>query len=145
MDLAVGNGYSQTISILRNTATSGTIAASSFATPITISGIANPIDLAIFDVDGDGRPEIFATQYASTIIYLIQNFSTPGSLTTSSFSSNPVNLTTATQPYSFAIGDFDNDGKTDFAVAGQSSNTLSLFRNISSPGLISLDVYVAWI
>ena len=39
--------------------------------------------------------------------------------------------------YSVAIGDIDGDGKSDLAVANYNSNTVSVFRNISTSGSIS--------
>ncbi|MEQ8548418.1 MAG: FG-GAP-like repeat-containing protein [Cyclobacteriaceae bacterium] len=40
--------------------------------------------------------------------------------------------TTGSNPYSVAIGDLDGDGKADLAIANGSSNTVSVFRNIST-------------
>jgi hypothetical protein len=136
LDIAVANYNGSNVSILRNTATSGTISSSSLASQFALSTGSNPSDVAIFDVDGDGRSEIVTANYGGTNISIIKNLSSPGALSSSSFAS-AVNLTSTTQPQSIAVGDFDNDGKIDFAVAAQSSNTVSLFRNTSSYGTIS--------
>ena len=64
------------------------------------------------------------------------NASTSGSITTSSFATN-VNFTTGSNPYSVAIGDIDGDGKPDIVVSNSGSNTVSVYRNISTSGSIT--------
>ncbi|HMS65826.1 MAG TPA: FG-GAP-like repeat-containing protein, partial [Ignavibacteria bacterium] len=48
-----------------------------------------------------------------------------------------VAFTAGTQPYSVNICDIDGDGKSDLAVANLGSNTVSVFRNISTSGGVS--------
>ena len=43
-----------------------------------------------------------------------------------------------TNPYDVAFGDLDGDGRSEVIVANSSSNTVSIFRNGSVPGLIVL-------
>jgi gliding motility-associated-like protein len=50
-----------------------------------------------------------------------------------SCSFNPkVDFTTGLGPFLIGVGDFDGDGKADFAVTNYSSNTVSVYRNTSS-------------
>ncbi len=54
-----------------------------------------------------------------------------------------VDVATGTEPYSVAIGDLDNDGKPDLAVANQVSNTVSVFKNISTRGSLTSGSFAA--
>ena len=54
-----------------------------------------------------------------------------------------VDFTTGSSPYSVNIGDLDGDGKADLAVTNNNSNTVSVFRNISSSGSITASSFAA--
>ncbi len=49
-----------------------------------------------------------------------------------------VDFQTGTLPNGIAVGDIDGDGLPEIVVANSSSNTISIFRNISTAGNISL-------
>lgn len=48
-----------------------------------------------------------------------------------------VDVTTGSKPYSVAIGDLDADGKSDLAVVNETSNTVSVYKNISTLGSLT--------
>jgi len=48
-----------------------------------------------------------------------------------------VDFTVGTTPYSIATGDLDGDGKADLAIANYNSSSVSVLRNLSTPGTIS--------
>src|SRR5262249_13161215 len=54
-----------------------------------------------------------------------------------------VDFVTGTTPNSVAMGDIDGDGKFDMVIANSSSNTISVFRNISPSGSISASSFAA--
>ena len=54
-----------------------------------------------------------------------------------------VDFVTGTIPSSVAIGDIDGDGKPDMVIANSGSNTISVFRNISTTGSISASSFAA--
>jgi hypothetical protein len=56
-------------------------------------------------------------------------------ITSSSFVGQ--NLSTESGPYQLVIADLDGDGKPDLALANVYAHTISIMRNIGSPGLLS--------
>ncbi|MGD0037788.1 MAG: FG-GAP-like repeat-containing protein, partial [Bacteroidota bacterium] len=126
-DLTVANYYSNTVSILRNTSTIGSV---SFATKVDFTTGTNPQSIAIGDVDGDGKPDLAVANALSNTVSVLRNTSTIGSV---SFAAK-VDFTTGSSACSVAIGDVDGDGKPDLVVANYSSNTVSVFRNTINSG-----------
>jgi hypothetical protein len=137
-DLAVVNQGSNTVSVFRNTSTSGSISAGSFAAKVDFATVSGPCGVAIGDLDGDGKPDLAVVNdgFGSNTVSVFRNTSVPGSITTSSFAAR-VDFATGSSPYYVAIGDLDGDGKPDLAVANLGSNTVSVFRNTSTSGSIT--------
>ncbi len=100
-DLVVTNYASNTVSVYRNTSTSGSITSGSFATNIDFTTGTNPIGIAIGDIDGDGKPDLAVTNAGSNTVSIYMNTSTSGSITSGSFATN-VDFTTGSNPYSVA-------------------------------------------
>ncbi len=127
-DLAIANNSSNTVSVLRNTGTAaGTV---SFAAKIDFTTGTSPWSVAIGDLDGDGKPDLAVANYSSNSISVLRNTGTAGSITTSSFAAK-IDLTTAANPYSVALGDLDGDGKPELVTAnsGTGANSVSVLRN----------------
>ena len=72
-DLAVANFGSNTISVLRNTATAGVINAASFAAKIDIPTNLNPNTVCIGDMDGDERPDLVVSHSSGTVSIIKQS------------------------------------------------------------------------
>ncbi|MDA0986762.1 MAG: VCBS repeat-containing protein [Bacteroidetes bacterium] len=136
MDLAVANMSSSTVSVFRNTSTSGSISSSSFASKVDFATGNTPTSVSIGDIDGDGKMDLAVANHGSSTVSVIRNTSSLGSITTSSFATK-VDFTTGSGPMSVSIGDLDGDGKMDLAVANRESNAVSVFRNTSTSGSIS--------
>lgn len=131
MDIVVTNNLDNTISILRNTTSSGSI---SFAAKIDLStALLQPRELAVGDIDGDGKLDIVVSYLDGSIISVYRNTSTPGSISLAS----KADVTVGSQPKGIAIGDIDGDGKPDLAVANHGTNSVSVLRNTSTAGSIS--------
>lgn len=127
LDLAITNFNSNSVSVLRNIAISGSITSTSFVPKIDYVTANNPIDLAIGDIDGDGKADIVIANYNSNNISVLHNaFS--GNITAASFDAK-VNFTTGAGSNSIAIGDLDGDGKVDIAVANRDDVSVSILRN----------------
>jgi len=141
-DLAVANYGAATVSVFRNTSTTGSISASSFAAKVDFATGTNPANLAIGDLDGDGKPDLAVVNYGSTTVSVFRNTSTLGSITTGSLAAK-VDFATANNPQSVAIGDLDGDGKPDLVVANYGFASVSVFRNTSTIGSITTGSFAA--
>jgi hypothetical protein len=135
-DLAVANNGFSTVSVYRNTSSSGSITSGSFAAQVTFTVGANPRSIAIGDIDGDGKPDMAVANQGSSTVSVLRNTSSSGSIIGGSFAEQ-VTFATGTSPFSVSIADIDGDGKPDLAVANNGSNTVSVLRNTSSIGSIS--------
>jgi photosystem II stability/assembly factor-like uncharacterized protein len=127
-DLAVANNGSSTVSVFRNTGSSGSITPSSFAAKVDFTSGSTPRSVAIGDLNGDGKPDLAVANGSTYTVSVFSNKGTKGSITSSSFASQ-VYFTTGSYPISVATGDLDGDGKPDLVVANYESNTFSVIRN----------------
>ncbi len=131
-DIAVVNNSSNSVSVLRNTSTPGTV---SVAAKIDFTTEANPQSLTAGDIDGDGKPDLVLTNYGSNSISVLRNISIPG---TASFAAKVDFSTGASSgPAAVSIGDLDADGKPDLATVNSTTNTVSVFLNTSTTGSIN--------
>ncbi|MGE5277423.1 MAG: FG-GAP-like repeat-containing protein [Acidobacteriota bacterium] len=96
------------------------------------SGSGQPLEFfpwtfAVSDLNGDGLPDLIASQpagYSNPNYVMVLLGNGDGTF------APPVNLLAGTSPGSVAIGDFDEDGSPDLAVAnGASANVSILFGN----------------
>ncbi|MFY8004907.1 MAG: FG-GAP-like repeat-containing protein, partial [Chitinophagaceae bacterium] len=145
-DLAVANIFSNNVSVYRNTSTSGSIGAGSFAAKVDFATGSYPNSVAIGDLDGDGKLDLAVANQNSNNVSVFRNTSTSGSIDVSSFAAG-VDFATGTNPVAVAIGDLDGDGKPDLAVANfslnLSSNSVSVYRNTATSGSISSGSFAA--
>ncbi len=131
LDIAVVNLAGASVSVLRNTNTiSGTI---SFATKVDYTAGTSPREVIIGDMDGDGRPDMAAANNTSATVSLFRNTSAGSSI---SFAGK-VDLATGNNALGVALGDLNNDGKLDLAVASSSTGTVGILPNISPTSTLS--------
>lgn len=144
-----GDTWGTTISILRNTSSSGVIDVNSFASKVDFTTGLGPLGIAIGDLDGDAKYDLAVTNYASASVSIFKNTSEVGVISSASFKAR-VDFATETGPQSIALGDLDGDGKPDLAVANFSpnvtdatANTVSVLRNTSVASKIDANSFSA--
>ena len=137
-DLAVANLGSNTVSVFRNTSTSGGV---SFEAKVDFSTGVNPISVAFSDIDGDGKPDLAVANSGSNTVSVLRNTSVSGIV---SFAAK-VDFAAGSLPQAVSTGDIDGDGKPDLAVANQAANNTSVMRNTSTSGVISFAAKVDFV
>jgi hypothetical protein len=133
-DLVCTSGPTDKVLLIRNNSTPGTI---SLAMGLEIIVGGYPTFSYVSDIDGDGKTDIIIRNgnLPNKKISILRNTTTGSSfsfVTTSEFGStlNPVKL---------AIADMDGDGKPDIAALnGDVNNTVTIYKNTSSIGNISM-------
>lgn len=133
LDLAVSSTLN-VVSVYRNISTSGSLATGSFASRVDFPCGTNPHTPAIADLDGDGKPELMVVNYSDNTLSVFRNKSTAGSITLASFDTK-IDFPAGNAPRNIAIGDLDNDGKPDVAIANSlGGNNVTILRNTSVSG-----------
>ncbi len=134
-DIVVANlnsGDSGTVSVFRNTSQHGII---SFDPAINIQTGNGTVDVAIADINLDGRPDIIATSGNSGLVSILQNTSLgSGALTFAP----KLDYFSFNHPDHVIVADMDNDGKPDIIVTEFSNYEVDVYRNTSSGEVISL-------
>lgn len=124
-DIACSLASINGIAVFKNTSTGANI---SFAakTDFTVTGSSEGI--AIGDLTQDGKPEIITAVGGAGGISLLENTSTPGTI-----SFNPrVHYFTDGAPYDVAIADIDGDGRADMMSSNTTGNNITIYRNNGS-------------
>lgn len=118
-DLAVANYGSNGVSVLLGNG-NGTFSEASYS-PLGVG--ANPVSIAISDVNGDHKPDLVTANYGSSnVSVLIANSNTTFQ--------NAINYSVGAAPRSIVLADVNNDGKSDLLVANSGSSTVSVLLGV---------------
>ncbi len=134
-DVAITLYNSAQTTIFRNTTIS--IGSPAFSSSVTVGTGARPNFVKAADIDNDGKNDLVTANWDGNNISVIKN--TTSSIGSISFQA-AVNITSGSgtsNPQGVSLTDFDNDNKIDITVCNNSNNTISVFRNISSIGVIN--------
>lgn len=130
------NGFG-IISYFRNTSTPGSI---SFATRVDFSVKSYPWSFAAADIDKDGKTDLVVGYYTGDSITVVRN---TGSIGNAEFVTQKSFFTGASSyPRKIAVSDLDADGKTDIAVACYNTTKITVFKNTSTTGNITMNTGV---
>ncbi len=126
-DLIVLNKQDNTVSVFHNNATSGTINSTTFGAMVNFTTSVTPTNMAIGDIDGDGKPDIVISNHAVVSVFL--NQSVVGSISAASFAAKTdLNFRVT----SFVVADIDNDGRMDIVGLNSSTGNIAIFHYIST-------------
>jgi hypothetical protein len=135
IDLIVSNWFSNTLSIYRNIETGGSLDAGSFDDPKIYDTGSRPNEVAIGDLDGDGKLDMIVCNINDNTVLVFRN-NTAGD----SISFDPgIEYTTGNLPFDAAIGDLDGDGKPEFIIGTIGDTTVQVFHNTSTVGNINFE------
>ncbi|PTR01539.1 putative Ig domain-containing protein [Mucilaginibacter yixingensis] len=124
-DLVYANTGTGAVSIYLNKSTGGPLTSTSLATKVDVNAPSeHPFCTRIADMNNDGKPDIlYIVGNSSSKLVLLLNTSKPGSVSfVQSYSHEAFSSMT-----DMVTGDFDNDGKTDFAFIRP--NDIVFYRN----------------
>lgn len=140
VDIVALNYGDQTISILRNIGTPGTLNAGSFAPQVVLACPGGPYEAVIADLDGDGKPDLAVVNQDNFTLSIFQNAATPGSLNANSFAPR-LDLPAEDGNDTIAAVDLDGDGKLDLVFGSYRTETISVYRNASTGGLLTTNSF----
>ena len=107
--------------------------ATSFDTAKIFAASTDPWGLCMGDLDGDGKNDVALANSGSNSVSVFRNKSIPGGV---AFDAR-TDIAVGSSPKACTIADLNADGKPELLVANAVSNTVSVFRNTSTPGTVS--------
>ncbi len=132
--VAVNGSSVQSLLSFTTTFPPRTLDASAFDPAVTFSPGDGPIATRVADLDGDGRPDLAVAHYYANKVAVYANTGTGG---VAGVFSPKVDYPTGENPFDLHLEDLNGDGKLEMLVMNYSSNTVSVFRNTSTPANIS--------
>lgn len=118
------------VEIFKNNSTPGNMA---FDSIFYLPGGSTNMGLAIDDIDGDGRPDVAAPTMFGNLVTVWRNISANGNL---AFETK-IEYATGDNPWGAALADLDGDKKPELIVCNYYDHNVSVYRNLSTPGVIS--------
>jgi alpha-tubulin suppressor-like RCC1 family protein len=139
-DIVSANG-SGSISILRNLGPAGSITTNSFAPRVDLALAGSSESVAVGDLDGDGKPDL-AVADSSGFISLFRNNCTPGNISAGTFDAR-ADLPAQSGSLNVVMGDLDGDGRPELIASAYLPQTMSVYRNLSTPGSLNTNSFAA--
>jgi hypothetical protein len=141
LDVATVSFSTMQVAIFPNTSTVGNI---SFGETITMPTTTSLNEIALADIDGDGKLDIVVANLQSveesdSTITVYRNTSDLGAI---SFEEVLPHFFVGFLPTCIAIDDIDGDGRPDAVAASFGDGTATVLRNVSSPGSVDFEEVV---
>jgi hypothetical protein len=124
------------ITVFRNTSTVGNI---SFAAYLNFPSGNSQNDLAIRDMDGDGRPDVISSTGNPARFVILRNISTFGNIAFA-----PKTGFGTAGAFGLTIDDVDNDDKPDVIITRWSPDSITVYKNSSTVGNLQLAPVVSY-
>jgi hypothetical protein len=105
----------------------------SFNSAYEFGPTVDPREIAVADLNGDGRPDFAVVNGDGSDVYTFQNFCTNGVFGQRSFGSGTTNSTGGGTVNSIRVvaADIDGDGRPDLAIRNFSGTNVVIFQNVS--------------
>jgi len=142
VDIIALNYGDKTISLFKNVGTGGSLTTNSFAPPVVIAAPGGPYEAVVADLDGDGKPDLAVANSDSGTVSIYQNVTAAGAINTNSFAAS-IDLPCGNATATIMAGDLDGDGRLDLVAGSVQSETISVFQNVSSGGLLTSNSFAA--
>jgi hypothetical protein len=128
----VANFYGTNVSIFRNVSSRGKLDAGSLVRAPDLPATEHNIAISAGDFDGDGKIDLLAGS-TNHVVSVYRNTSIPGAGPENLFA-EPLEFPADGWVRGVALGDFNQDGKSDIAVTTEMDSHLSLFQNLGVSG-----------
>ena len=132
-DVVVANGGSNSVSIFKNISINQDTIILLSKQDLPVGNL--PLTAVVCDLDNDGRPDIVCTNANDNTVSILRNTSSAGTI---SFASK-IDLNTGKYPDALTTGDLDNDGKNEIVVTNMDDNSISVFKNNCTPGVMTFN------
>jgi len=139
-DVITANVNTNSLSVFINTTVPGSTVPI-FLTRSDFGTLLAPENLAIADINGDGKPDMLAANTAVDNISVFINRTGVGT-SPASFGGTEFSMQAGSAPMSILIQDLNGDGKPELVSGDYNNNAVSVFVNNTSPGAV-IPVYSA--
>jgi hypothetical protein len=115
--------------VFHNRTAPGVLSTNSFAPAQILATDGNVHQVAVGDLNGDGRLEIVAATEQETHVSVFENRSVPGTFSAASLGPR-VDLKAGYNCTSIVVVDFDADGRSDLVFCAGYGNRVYVYKNL---------------